>query len=164
MTKYGDGIPDDHWESSPPEGPPAWREDTSAPSVEIEVQLHDQGYQTDEKWTIHCSVHDEGVVAGYAIKHRNKGNYWRYGERWRDAVDFEDLPLRVRQRAAHVLNRGLDEFTPESRSIHRADGTGLGDRAREEEGRCEVCGGKVYEPAGSGELRHEDCVGGESAP
>jgi hypothetical protein len=163
MTKYGDQIDDDHWESNEPEGPPAWREDTSAPSIEIDVQLHDQGYQTDEKWTINCSARDGGLVAGYAIEHQNKGNYWRHGEQWGDAVDFVDLPLRVRQRVAHVLNRDLDEITPDERSIYREDGTGLGDRAREEEGRCEVCGGKVFETTGEEPLTHEDCVGGGSA-
>jgi len=129
-TKYGDQIADDHWERDEREGPPAWREDTSAKDITLDVQLHEQGYQTDEKWTVHCTdrTDDEGIIAGYAIKHRNKGNYWREGDCWDDAVDFADLPLRVRQRVAAVLNRDLDEITPESRTIHREDGTGVADR------------------------------------
>lgn len=127
MTKYQ--VPDDHWENDEPEGPPAWKEDTSAKSIEIDVQLHDQGYQTDKKWTVHCmeGIDGEGIIASFAIEHTNKGNYWRPGERWRDAVDFVDLPRRVRQRVAHVLNRDLSEITPEERTIHREDGTGIGD-------------------------------------
>jgi hypothetical protein len=128
VTKYD--VPDGHWEDDEPEGPPFWKEDTSAKSIEIDVQLHDQGYQTDEKWTVHCTdrVDDEaGVIAGYAIKHQNKGNFWREGERWADAVDFVDLPLRVRQRVAAIFNRDLSEITPDSRTIHREDGTGLAD-------------------------------------
>ncbi len=128
MTKYD--VPDDHWERDEPAGPPAWKSDTSAASIEIDVQLHDEGYQTDEKWTIHCTDrHDDGgIVAGYAIKHQNKGNYWREGDHWRNAVDFVDLPRRVRQRVAHVLNRSLEDITPGSRTIQRVDGTGIADR------------------------------------
>jgi len=128
VTKYN--VPDDHWEDDEPEGPPAWKEDTSAKSIEIDVQLHDQGYQTDEKWTVFCTdkLDDCGIIAGHAIEHTNKGNYWREGERWRDAVDFVDLPLRVRQRVAAVLNRDISVITPESRTIHRDDDTGVADR------------------------------------
>lgn len=131
MTKYE--VPDDHWEEDDPEGPPAWKEDTSARSIEIDVQLHDQGYQTDKKWTVHCQdIHrrDE-VIAGYAIEHQNKGNYWRPGEMWDDAIDFVDLPLRVRQRVAWILNRPLAEITPDEREVHRDDGTGIADRTED---------------------------------
>lgn len=133
-TKYGDRIPDDHWEEKPDDAPPAWKEDTSAKSIEIDVQLHDQGYQTDRKWTVHCTdrLDDEGIIAGYAIEHTNKGNYWRHGDRWGDAVDFEDLPRRVRKRVAAVLNRDLEAITPEERTIHREDGTGIADREGED--------------------------------
>lgn len=129
MSKYGDRIDDDHWEQDESEGPPAWKEDTSAKSIEIDVQLHDEGYQTDEKWTVHCSqsAFDGRIIAQYAIEHRNKGNYWRDGNRWDDAIDFADLPLRTRQRVAHVLNRDLSEITPEERTINREDGMGLAD-------------------------------------
>ncbi len=129
MTKYGDRIPEDAWEDDEPEGPPAWREDTSAKHIEFDVQLHDRGYQTDEKWTVHCTdtIDGEGTLATHAVKHTNKGNYWREGERWDDAVDFEDLPLRVRQRVAHVLNRDLDAITPDERTVRRDDGMGLAD-------------------------------------
>jgi len=132
MAKYS--VPDDAWEDDEPEGPPAWKEDTSAVSIEIDVQLHDQGYQTDKKWTVHCTqkVHDDRLLAGWAIEHRNKGNYWREGDRYDDAVDFADLPLRVRRRVAQVLNRDLDEITPDTRVIHREDGTGLGDENRKQ--------------------------------
>ena len=129
MTKYD--VPDDHWEDNESEDPPAWREDTSA-DIKIDVQLHDQGYQNDEKWTVHVQHHPgddrpQECVAGFAVKHRNKGNYWRRGEMHRDSVDFVDLPLRVRRRVAAALNRDLSEITPDSRTIHREDGTGLGD-------------------------------------
>lgn len=130
MTKYGDRIPDDAWADDEPEGPPAWREDTSARDIELDVQLHDEGYQTDEKWTVHCSDRTDdggGVVAVYAVKHTNKGNYWREGDLRDDAVDFVDLPLRVRRRAAAVLNRDLAEITPDGRTVRRADGMGLAD-------------------------------------
>lgn len=135
-----------HWDDEP-DGPPAWKEDTSAKRIEIDVQLHDQGYQTDEKWTVHCTdrLEDEGIIAGYAIEHQNKGNYWRDGERWRDAIDFADLPLRVRQRVAAVLNRDLEEITPPSRTIHREDGTGLADNLEDEPAtvECVHCGDDV---------------------
>lgn len=128
MSKYD--VPDDHWEREEPDNPPAWAEDTSARSIEIEVQLHNEGYQTDRKWTVHFSdrLDEKGVIAGYGIEHQNKGNFWRFGERWEDAVDFVDLPLRVRQRVAAVLNRDLDEITPGERTINREDGTGIADR------------------------------------
>jgi hypothetical protein len=130
VTKYGDRIADDHWEQDEPEGPPAWKEDTSAKDITLDVQLHEQGYQNDEKWTVYCTerLDEWRIIAGYAVKHRNKGNYWRNGDRWDDAVDFVDLPLRVRQRVAAVLNRDLEEITPDGRTIHREDGTGLADR------------------------------------
>lgn len=112
MAKYD--VPDDAWEDDEPEGPPAWMEDTSA-DIEIDVQLHNEGYQTDKKWTVHCHDRlDEGTIsAAYAVKHRNKGNYWREGELLDDAVEFRHLPLRVRERVAAVLNRPLDEITHE---------------------------------------------------
>jgi len=136
MSKYGDMIPDDHsWEDDTPEVPPAWHEDTSAKSIEIDVQLHDEGYQTDEKWTVHCTDRTDdgrGVIAGYGVEHQNKGTFWREGQLWDDAVDFEDLPLRVRKRVAAVLNRDLDDITPEERTIHREDGTGIADQEDEE--------------------------------
>jgi hypothetical protein len=130
MTKYGDRIPDDAWDEDEPDRPPRWREDTSAKSIEVDVQLHDQGYQTDRKWTVHCmqSLTDGAVIAAYGIEHTNKGNYWRHGERWGDAIDFVDLPLRVRNRVAHVLNRDLQDITPDERTIHRDDGTGIAQR------------------------------------
>jgi len=128
VTKYGDRIDDDHWQTDEPEGQPRWREETSA-DIEIDVTLHDQGYQTDEKWTVHCHDPDyrDGIIAGFAVEHRNKGNYWREGDLWDDAVDFVDLPLPVRQRVAHVLDRPLDAITPEERYIHRDGGRGIAD-------------------------------------
>jgi hypothetical protein len=132
MSNHKYSVPDDHWEDDEPEGPSAWKEDTSAMSIEIDVQLHDEGYQTDEKWTVHVTDRvdeDEGVTAGFAVTHRNKGNFWREGELWDDAIDFVDLPLRVRRRVAAVLNRDLAAITPAERSIHRDDGTGIADRS-----------------------------------
>lgn len=126
-TKYS--VSDDHWEDDDPETPPAWKADTSAMSIKIDVQLHDKGYQTDEKWTVHCTdkLDDDELIAGFAVEHTNKGNYWREGGVMADAVDFADLPLRARQRVAAVLNRDLDAITPEARRIRRKDGTGLAD-------------------------------------
>jgi hypothetical protein len=128
MPKYD--VPEDHWENDEPETPPRWRDETSAQTIEIEVQLHNDGYQTDKKWTVHASdrIDEDSVIAGYAIEHRNKGNYWREGDRWGDAIDFVDLPLRARRRVAHVLNRDLSEITPEARVIYRDDGTGIAQR------------------------------------
>lgn len=127
-TKYT--VPEDHWEDDKSEGPPRWREDTSAKDISLDVQLHDDGYQTDRRWTVHCTTQldGEGLIAGYAVEHQNKGNFWREGERWDDATDFVDLPLRVRQRVAAVLNRDLGEITPDSRTIYRDDGEGLAQR------------------------------------
>lgn len=130
MAKYE--VPDDAWEDDEPEGPPAWKEDTSAKAIEFDVQLHEQGYQEDEKWTIHCHEVNEQVQAAYAIKHRNKGNYWREGTIEKSGMDFVDLPLRVRQRAADVMNRSVDELTPEHRLMNREDGTGFADENRRE--------------------------------
>jgi hypothetical protein len=134
MAKYS--VPDDHWEVDEDESPPAWKEDTSA-DVEIDVTLHDQGYQTDRKWTVHVDhsaidavtdTEEERTVAGFGVEHHNKGNFWREGQMWGDAVDFVDLPLRVRRRVAAVLNRDLAEITPDERVIRRDDGTGIADR------------------------------------
>jgi hypothetical protein len=134
MTKYS--VPDDHWDADDEEAPPAWREDTSA-DVEIDVTLHRQGYQNSRKWTVHVShsaidtifdSEEDRTVAGWAVEHHNKGNFWREGQKWRDAVDFADLPLRVRRRVAAALNRDLAEITPAERVIHREDGTGIADR------------------------------------
>jgi hypothetical protein len=134
VTKYS--VPDDHWEPDTDESPPAWTEDTSA-DVEIDVTLHDEGYQTDRKWTVHVAHRvgdsapdgeDDEVVAAWAMEHRNKGNYWREGSHWKDAVDFVDLPLRVRKRVAAVLGRPLAAITPDERVIRRADDTGIADR------------------------------------
>jgi hypothetical protein len=131
VTKYE--VPDDAWEDDETEGPPAWKEDTSAKSIEFDVQLHEQGYQEDEKWTVHCTDSLDGdITAAYAVKHRNKGNYWREGDIHDNGVDFVDLPRRVRERVAHVLNRDLEEITPESRCMHRKDGTGFADKDRSE--------------------------------
>jgi hypothetical protein len=132
VNKYS--VPDDHWEQDVDgDSSATWRDETSAIDIEIEVQLHNEGYQTDKKWTVHCTTtSDDELIAGYAIKHQNKGNYWRYGERWRDAIDFIDLPRPVRDRVAHTLNRGKAEITPTERSIHRADGTGIADNRGDE--------------------------------
>jgi hypothetical protein len=131
-TKYS--VPDDHWDDSEPDAseaaePAAWRADTSAPAITIDVRLHDDGYQTDRKWTIHCTIRREtdAVIAGYGIEHQNKGNYWRSGDRWGDAVDFQALPQQVRARVSHVLNRSLEEITPDEPAIHREDDTGIAD-------------------------------------
>jgi hypothetical protein len=113
-----------------PETPPAWKKDTSATNIKIDVQLHDEGYQTDEKWTVHCTDrldNDDELIAGFAVEHTNKGNYWCEGGVMADAVDFADLPLRARQRVAAVLNRDLDAITPEVRTVRREDGTELAD-------------------------------------
>jgi hypothetical protein len=132
MTKYS--IPDDHWEDDDDDTPPRWREETSA-DIEIDVRLHREGYQEDRKWTVHVANHFDDdrladVVAAFAVKHQNKGNFWREGEMHKDSVDFVDLPLRVRRRVAAILDRDLETITPDERTIHREDGTGIGDRER----------------------------------
>jgi len=75
------------------EAPPAWKEQTSAKGIEIDVQIHNEGYQTDKKWKVHISDTDEGngVAATHAVKYTNKGNFWRPGERWDDATT-EPMP------------------------------------------------------------------------
>lgn len=159
MSKYD--VPEDHWEQLDERPESQWRERTSA-EIEVEVTLHDQGYQTDRKWTVHVlKGHRDHPVAVWAEEHHNKGNFWRPPNRWRDAVDFVELPWPVRKRVASMMNRSIEEITPEIRMIHREDGTGVGDRAGETSGECEVCGGEVYgEPDEDGELRHEACVDG----
>lgn len=124
MSKYGHLVPDGHWEDDEDDEPPAWREDTSAADISFDVYLHDQGYQTDRKWTVHCSegFEGDGLTVMYAVEHQNKGNYWRPGDRREDAVDFVDLPLRVRRRVADVLNRDLSEITPSVRLVEDGDG------------------------------------------
>lgn len=131
MPKYNPDT--SHWDADDADdSPPRWREETSA-DIEIDVRLHREGYQSDRKWTVHCEHnpdHDRlpDLVAGFGVEHRNKGNFWRHGEMHKDSVDFVDLPLRVRRRVAVVLNRDVEEITPDERTIHRADGTGIGDR------------------------------------
>lgn len=154
-------IPDDHWDE--PEGDQTeWAERTSA-DVEVEVTLHEEGYQNDRRWLVHVHEgHRDHPVAVWAGEHQNKGNYWREPVLWRDAVDFVELPLAARQRVASMLNRSVDELTPDERMIHREDGTGLGDRAGDDAGTCVVCGGTVYDQSSDSEpIRHEDCVRGD---
>jgi hypothetical protein len=149
-----------HWDEHDDQ-PPEWQERTSA-DAEIEVKLHDQGYQTDRKWTVHIShgLHNDptDTVAMWAEEHHNKGNYWRDPRRYEDAADFVELPRVVRERVAAVLNRDVDEITPAERTIHREDGTGLGD-PREVVGQCDICGGDVERPPDyEGEIRHPACA------
>lgn len=132
MGDHKYSVPDDHWEEDEDDMPARWREETSA-DIEIDVRLHQEGYQEDRKWTVHVSEHFDDdrladVIAGFGVEHRNKGNFWREGEMHRDSIDFVDLPLRVRRRVAAILNRDLETITPDERTIHRADGTGIGDR------------------------------------
>ena len=160
MSKYE--VPDDHWEKRDDEHPPQWRERTSA-EVEVEVTIHNEGYQTDRKWTVHVHEgHRDHPVAVWAEEHHNKGNFWRDPERWRDACDFVEMPLAARKRVASLLNRPVEEITPEERMIHREDGTGVADREGEDVGDCEVCGGTVYgDPTHDGAVRHEACLDGD---
>lgn len=156
MTKYGDQIEDEHWEKTDEGNGEQWPEQTSA-DVEVEVTLHNEGYQTDRRWTVQISEDDDqGVIAPWAAEHQNKGNFWREPTLWRDAVDFEELPFAARKRVAAVFGETVAEITPEERLIHREDGSGVGDRAADHSGRCDVCGGRIYE---DGET-HEGCVGG----
>lgn len=154
MSKYNPDT--SHWDDNE-DAPPEWVERTSA-TLDLEVTLHDEGYQTDRRWTVHIRQRDgETPTVGYAAEHQNKGNFWREPEIWRDAVDFAELPRPARKRVASLLNRSVDEITPEERTIHREDGTGIGDRAAEDDGACDVCGGKVYDAPESGPVRHPDC-------
>ena len=156
MTKYQ--IPDNHWDDTDDGNVDDWREQTSA-DVEVQVTIHNDGYQTDRRWTVRLrEIDDGGLLAGYAGEHQNKGNFWREPELWRDAVDFVDLPYPARKRVASLFGKSVAEITPEERSIHREDGTGIGDRAAEHSGRCDVCGGRMYDESGDS---HQECVGGD---
>lgn len=151
MSKYD--VPDEHWEGHQADQPPNWQERTSA-EIDLQVTLHDEGYQNDRRWTVHIRQgHRDHPVAVYAGEHQNKGNYWREPNLWRDAVDFAELPDAVQQRVADLMNRSVAEITPEDRMIHREDGTGVGDR--EEPGTCDVCDGNIYDPEMD---RHPGCL------
>jgi len=115
MPKYNPDT--SHWDEED-ESSPRWREETSA-TIELEAYLHQDGYQEDRRWTVHFGrfFEDETLTALYAIEDQNKGNYWRPGNFKRDAVDFVDVPLRVRRRVAAALNRDLDEITPNQRLV-----------------------------------------------
>jgi len=115
MSKYE--VPDGHWEEDD-EHPPQWAEETSA-TIEMEVYLHDEGYQTDRRWRVHFGRQGDEfeLTALYAIEDTNKGNYWREGEFDHAAIDFVDLPLKVRKRVAAVLNRDVSEIAPNQRLV-----------------------------------------------
>jgi len=115
MTKYQ--IEDGHWDTDEPDEPPAWKDDTSA-TVKFDVKLHEQGYQNDRMWTVLLNDRGDSMVGVYGVEHVNKGNYWRRKDNNpENCIDFVDLPLRVRQRVAHVVNRELDAITPDHRVI-----------------------------------------------
>jgi hypothetical protein len=149
VTKYN--VPDDYWDEGPGDEPPDWADRTSA-DIEIDVTLHEQGYQEDRKWTVHVwhrgpDSDAPAIVAGFAVEHQNKGNFWREGSLWNDAVDFVELPQVVRERVAAVLDRDVAAITPAERSIHRADGTGLGDPDEDPDPdtvECGQCGKQRY--------------------
>ena len=129
MPKYDPDT--SHWDETD-DTPPRWREETSA-DIEIEVTLHQEGYQESQRWRVHIADHTtdaddpRDIVALYAVEDRNKGNYWRQGNIRNHGIDFVDLPMRVRRRVAAVLNRDVEELTPDERTVHREDGHGLGD-------------------------------------
>jgi hypothetical protein len=109
-----------------PDRPPAWADQTSA-DIEIDVQVHNDGYQTDRKWTVSVrhEPDDEDLpdkIAVHAVEHQNKGNYWRDGELYDDAVDFEDLPLIVQQRVAAILSTDIESITPDYRVVEEIQG------------------------------------------
>jgi len=156
MAKYqvdsSDGGSDD--------GTPEWRDSTSA-TAEIEVTQHNEGYQTDRRWTVHVRQgHRDSPAAIYALEQQNKGNYWREREPtdWRHAVDFVDLPADIQKRVADTLNRTVSELMPEERIIYREDNSGVGDMAGESTGTCGVCGGRLFTDGDT----HEDCVEGDA--
>lgn len=156
-AKYS--VPDDNSDGDGKKQKSRWRDETSA-NVDMEVTLHDVGYQTDRRWTVHVRQgHRDHPVAVYAAEHQNKGNFWRPPNLWQDAVDFVELPRPVRKRVASTFNRSIEEMTPEERMVHRDDGTGVGDLAGESSGTCSVCGGELY-----GDLaddQHEACKMGD---
>ena len=154
MSKYE--VPDDQWQEPDEGNGEQWRDKTSA-DIEVEVTIHNEGYQTDQRWTVELSeLHDGELKALYAGEHQNKGNFWRQPDMWSDAVDFVELPFPARKRVASLFGKSLEEITSEERLIHREDGRGVGDRAAEHSGRCDVCGGRLYEEGDT----HEECVGG----
>lgn len=155
-TKWGDMIEGHEWDSPEDEGT-GWRERTTG-VADLEVTLHNEGYQTDRRWTVHVRRgHRDHPVAVYSAEHQNKGNFWREPELWRDAVDFVELPLAVRKRVASMLNRPVEEITPEVRMAHREDGAGVGDRAGGSSGTCEVCGGTLHDDSDT----HGACEAGD---
>lgn len=116
MAKYsaGDAL-------QKPDRPPAWADQTSA-DIEIDVTVHNDGYQTDRKWTVSVrhAPDDEDLpdkTALYGVEHQNKGNFWRDGELYKDAVDFQDLPLIVQQRVAAILSADIESITPDYRVV-----------------------------------------------
>jgi len=107
-------------ELSKPDRPPAWLEQTSA-DVEIDVTIHNDGYQTDRKWTVrvkHAPDDDRWPDKGalYGVEHQNKGNFWREGDIDDDAVRFDELPLIVKQRVAAILSADIESITPDFRT------------------------------------------------
>ena len=119
MSKYD--VPDGHWEPEEDDSPPRWVEETSA-TLEVEVYIHEQGYQEDRRWRVMFGRNSDSddVTALYAIEDRNKGNYWRKRD-FEHAIDFVDVPLRARQRVAALLNRDLDDITPSQRLMDDAE-------------------------------------------
>jgi len=123
MNKYN--VDDGHWESEDTDEPPAWKADTSA-TVKFDVTLHQEGYQNDRKWTVLLNDRDDEIVGVYGVEHRNKGNFWRRKKNTpENCIDFVDLPKRVKQRVAHVVNRDIEAITPEHRAFD--DDTQAGD-------------------------------------
>jgi len=114
MAKYqvdsSDGGSDD--------GTPEWRDSTSA-TAEIEVTQHNEGYQTDRRWTVHVRQgHRDSPAAIYALEQQNKGNYWRKNDvgNW---IDFRDMPMPARKCVADTLDMTVQELTADQRLVEQ---------------------------------------------
>jgi len=102
-AKYGDAIPDDHWEEDDgavEEGSP-----TTITNHEIDVILttdpHESGGYGRKKYSCRIRYDEETgePYVLYVVGYRWKGNYWRDTTDW----DWRDVPRAVRQQVAAAL-------------------------------------------------------------
>jgi hypothetical protein len=102
-TKYGDQIPDEHWEEEDDVVDDA--SPTTITNHEIDVILttdpHESGGYGRKKYSCRIRYDEETgePYVLYAVGYRWKGNYWRDTTDW----DWRDLPGAVRQQVAAAL-------------------------------------------------------------
>lgn len=117
-TKYGDRIPDDHWEEdNEQDGGP---DRTRVKSHEVDVYHDDETNPEDNysrsRYTVTIKYdNDTGdPYVLYVVKHRWKGNYWRDTT----DLDWRDTPEPVREQVAAALPvDGPDELDSGTRLI-----------------------------------------------